>query len=311
MGPPDDVNRPGGSTGDGIVSFRKRLARARRQLMGRTPPPVRHDQRGEANRYFYLGPELAMVRLRSGHMLYVDPLDEHVSANIIAHGYWEDHVYGALMALVRPGFRIVEVGANVGYYTISMADAVGPEGRVTAFEGNPRLANLIRRSVQLNGFLGRVQTLAKAALDRAGQTRFVVSRSNSGGGYVSVWDGPNAYEDGQELMVETVRIDDQDLGRVDLIRIDAEGSEPFILRGAEAVLSANPDIILCLEWSVIQMGSRTSMPDFVGWLEGLGFKFWRIENDSSLRPVAVQDMITLPQADVIAARKRDLIRPAL
>ncbi len=276
--------------------------------MGEAPRTGRPDQRGEANRYFYLGPELAMVRLASGQMLYVDPLDEHVSANIIAHGYWEAHVYGALMSLIRPGFRIVEVGANVGYYTVAMADAVGPEGRITAFEGNPRLVSLIRRSIQLNGFVERVQLLAKAAWDSQGQTSFVVSRSNSGGGYVSTWEGHNAYEDGQELLVETVRIDDQDLGRVDLIRIDAEGSEPFILRGGEAVLRANPDIILCLEWSVIQMASRTSMPDFVGWLDGMGFNFWRIEADSSLTPVAIHDMITLPQADVIAARNRDLVR---
>ncbi len=272
--------------------------------MGQGARIVRPDTRSEANRYFYLGPELALIRLASGQMLYVDPLDEHVSANIIAHGYWEAHVHGVLMSLIRPGFRIVEVGANVGYYTVTMADAVGPEGHVTAFEGNPRLVNLIRRSTQLNGYDGRVRTLAKAAWDSAGQTSFVVSRSNSGGGYVSVWEGHNAYEDGQELQVETVRLDDQDLGRVDMIRIDAEGSEPFILRGAEAVLRANPDIILCLEWSVVQMASRTSMPDFVDWLQQLGFNFWKIEPDSGLTPVAVADMITLPQADIVAARAR-------
>lgn len=281
--------------------------RARRQLLGqKAVQVVRSEQRGEANRYFYLGPDLAMVRLASGQMLYVDPLDEHVSANIIAHGYCEAHVHGALMSLIRPGFRVVEVGANLGYYTVTMADAAGPAGYVTAFGGNPRLVGLINRSVQLNGYRERVRTIAKAAWDSACQTSFVVSRSNSGGGYVSVWEGYNAYEDGQELQVETVRLDDQALGRVDLIRIDAEGSEPFILRGAEAVLRTNPDIILCLEWSVIEMGSRTSMPEFVGWLWELGFNFWKIEADGRLTPVAAADMVSLPQADVIASRARTM-----
>lgn len=283
-----------------MTTFRKRLARARRSLLGSVAPSPKPCE-CKANRYFYLAPELAMVRLDCGHMLYVDPLDEHVSANIIAHGVWETHVHRAVLRLIRPGFRIVEVGANVGYYTTTMAGAVGAEGFVTAFEGNPRLVGLVQRSLLLNGYAPRTRVIQKAALDRSGTINFVVSRRNSGGGYVSPWEG-NPYDDGQTLSVEAVRIDDQDLGHVDLIRIDAEGSEPFILRGAEAALRANPDIILCLEWSVVQIGSRTSVPDFVAWLDELGFGFWRIEANSSLTPVTAADMVTLPPADVVAMR---------
>lgn len=285
-----------------MTTLRKRLARMRRRLLGAPRVRTVGCDCHQANRYFYLGAELAMVRLNSGHMLYVDPLDEHVSANIIAHGHWETHVHHAVLALIRPGFRIIEVGANIGYYTLTMADAVGAEGFVTAFEGNPRMAGLVQRSVLLNGYASRVHIVPKAALDQQGHIDFVVSRRNSGGGYVSIWE-QNPYDDGETLKVEAVRIDDQDVERVDLIRIDAEGSEPFILRGAEAVLKTNPDIILCLEWSVIQMGSRTSVPDFVNWLDGLGFRFWKIDFDSRLIPMSLDDMIVSPAADVIAARK--------
>ena len=285
-----------------MTTFRKRLARMRRRLLG---APSRVSPKAcdcKANRYFYLAPDLAMVRLNCGHMLYVDPLDEHVSANIIAHGHWEAHIHRALLALIRPGFRIVEVGANVGYYTTVMAGAVGAGGFVTAFEGNPRLAGLVQRSVLLNGYAPRTRIIPKAALDQPGHIDFVVSRRNSGGGYVTLWEG-NPYDDGETLQVEAVRIDDQDVGRVDLIRIDAEGSEPFILRGAEAALRANPDIIVCLEWSVVQMGSRTSVPEFVAWLDQLGFRFWKICADSRLIPVSASDMPSLPNADVVAARR--------
>lgn len=283
-----------------MTTFRKRLARARRRLLG-SPAASPNACECRTNRYFYLAPELAMVRLDCGHMLYVDPLDEHVSANIIAHGFWERHVHRAVLRLIRPGFRIVEVGANVGYYTTTMAGAVGAEGFVTAFEGNPRLVGLVQRSLLLNGYAPRTRVIPKAALDRSATINFVVSRRNSGGGYVSPWEG-NPYEDGQTLNVEAVRIDDLELGHVDLIRIDAEGSEPFILRGAEAALRANPDIILCLEWSVVQMASRTSVPDFVAWLDEMGFRFWKVEADSGLTPVAAAAMITLPPADIVATR---------
>ncbi len=284
-----------------MTTMRKRLARARRRLLGTAPAPVCNCS-GKAERYFYLAPDLAMVRLNCGHMLYVDPLDEHVSANIIANGAWEAHIHRALLALIRPGFRIVEVGANVGYYTTTMAGAVGAEGFVTAFEGNPRLAGLVQRSVLLNGYAPRSRIIPKAALDQPGHIDFVVSRRNSGGGFVTLWEG-NPYEDGETLKVEAVRIDDQDVGRVDLIRIDAEGSEPFILRGAEAALRANPDIIIVLEWSVIQMGSRTSVPDFVAWMDGMGFKFWRIGGDSRLTEMPIDTLASLENCDLVAARR--------
>lgn len=285
-----------------MTTLKKRIARTRRKLFGaRRSAPAVKSCGCQANRYFYLGPDLALVRLNCGHMLYVDPLDEHVSANIIAHGYWEASVHGALLRLLRPGFRVVEVGANLGYYTVAMAGAVGAEGFVTAFDGNPRLIGLVQRSVLLNGYAPRTRLIPKAALDAPGRIDFVVSRRNSGGGYVSLWDD-NPYDDGQTLSVEAVRIDDQDVGRVDLIRIDAEGSEPFILRGAERTLRDNPNIVLCLEWSIVQMGSRTSVPEFVDWLDALGFRFWRIEADSRLTPLPKAQMASLPNCDIIAAR---------
>lgn len=283
-----------------MTTLRKRLARVRRRLLG--APAIAPASNCQANRYFYLAPDLAMVRLNCGHMLYVDPLDEHVSANIIANGHWEAHIHRALLSLIQPNFRIVEVGANVGYYTTIMAGAVGPGGFVTAFEGNPRLAGLVQRSVLLNGYAPRTRIIPKAALDQPGHIDFIVSRRNSGGGYVTLWEG-NPYEDGETLKVEAVRIDEQDVGRVDLIRIDAEGSEPFILRGAEAALRANPDIIVCLEWSVIQMGSRTSVPDFVAWMGGMGFKFWRIEGDSSLTEAPIETLASLENCDLVASRR--------
>lgn len=77
-----------------MTTLRKRLARARRRLLGVPAPACTCS--GKAERYFYLAPDLAMVRLNCGHMLYVDPLDEHVSANIIANGVWSVHIQRAL-----------------------------------------------------------------------------------------------------------------------------------------------------------------------------------------------------------------------
>lgn len=255
----------------------------------------------EPNRYYYLGPTLALVRLRDGDFLYIDPSDESVSAHLIAHGYWEPQIRKAVLGLTRPGASVIEVGANVGYYTLGMARRVGPTGRIVTFEANPHMAALVRKSIGLNGLFDRVEIHEKAASDAAGHVDFMVSRQMGGSGHILVAES-HIGSDQSILTVEAVRLDDMGVDKVDLIRMDAEGSEPLILRGAERLL-ANPDIIVCLEWSTVQMRSRASVPELVEWLDGMGFLFWRIELDAKLKPIPSRDMMALDHCDIVMSRK--------
>lgn len=253
------------------------------------------------NRYYYLGPNQALVRLSDGDFLYVDPLDEAVSAHLIAHGYWEPQVRKAVLGLTQPGATVIEVGANVGYYTLGMARRVGPRGRIVALEANPHMANFVRKSMDFNGLLDRVEIVEKAASDTDGHVRFMVSRQFGGSGHILVAES-GIGSDQSIITVEAVRLDDIGVDKADLIRMDAEGSEALILRGAKGLL-ANPDIIVCMEWSTVQMRSRASVPELVEWLDGMGFLFWRIENDARLKPIPAPDMLNLDHCDVVMSRK--------
>lgn len=255
----------------------------------------------DPSRYYYLGPELALTKLKHGYFLYIDPLDETVSANLIAHGCWEEWVHRVVKNLIRPGDVTVEVGANLGYYTIQMARSAGTTGKVISFEANPRMVDYLNRSIMLNGYTDRVQVVAKAATDAPGQLSFMTSRRYGGSGHLMVPESGIA-EDQQVVTVEAVRLDDLNLGKVDLLRMDAEGSEPLILRGAERLLR-NPDIVICMEWSPIQMRSRGSVPELVEWLAAQGFRFWSIEPTSTLRPIPKEQMADLTHCDVVVSRK--------
>lgn len=288
------------------MSWRKSLARRLRGLRSRpevepsvspTPPAP------EPTRYFYLGPDVALTRLTDGHHLFVDPQDESVGVHLIAHGYWEAWIHDVVRALARKGDQVVEVGANVGVYTVALAKAVGEHGHVVSLEANPRLAALVRRSVEFNGYSNRVTLLDKAATDITGPLKFRVSRANAGGGHTSV-DSPIAAPGMTEIDVEAVRIDDLGLGPINLLRMDAEGSEPLILHGAIETL-ANPDIIVCMEWDILQMSARVPVGEFAAWLAGMGFRFWRIETDRSLTPLPLEAMGTLGGCEVVMTR-RDL-----
>ncbi len=260
----------------------------------------------ERTRYFYLGPDLALTRLRNGQHLYVDPQDDSISAHMIAHGFWEPWIGKVVAALVRPGDTVVEVGANVGYYTLMMAGRVGPTGSVTALEANPRLANLVRRSLLFNGHGAHAQVIGCAAMDRPGTIGFVTSRSASGGGHTQI-QTTELQGDRTLVDVQAVRLDDLGLETVDFIRIDAEGSEPLILRGAERLLR-NPDLVICMEWSVMQMRSRAPVPDFVDWLTAQGFRFWEIDRGARLVAVSAVEMLSLHECDVVVSRSEPSLR---
>ena len=258
--------------------LKRTLARLTRRFRP-SPSPVAADH------YEPLGPDLGRVRLAGGLSLYIDPQDGDISAS-----------------LIRPGDRIVEVGANVGYYTVLMADAVGPTGSVLALEANPRLADLAQRSLALNGLEGRAQALAQAALDRSGTVSFVTSRTVSGGGHVAVLDQP-PFADSEVIEAPAARLDDLIQGRVDLIRMDAEGSEPFVMAGAERILADNSDIVVCMEWSPVQIVSRTDPAAFVDRMAAGGFRFWRMERDAKLTPLSADALKAAGHTDIVACRR--------
>lgn len=288
------------------MTFLKRLARARRaffqELGGNGTRRPDQKAAGFEREYFYLSPELALTRQKNGLLLYVDPQDETMSAHLIGYGYWEPNVYAVIASLISPGQVVVEVGANVGYYTVAMGLMVGAEGEVHSFEANARLAGMVQRSAYINGLKDRVIVHSKAVMETPGSVRFERSRKRSGWGHVAHGD-VEVFDDSEIVEVEATSLDSLGLDRVDLIRLDAEGSEAFILRGASRMLSANPDIVICMEWDPIQVGSRTDMPAFASWLSGQGFRLWRIGTDAQLTEVAMDQAAGLETCDVVIARQ--------
>lgn len=277
-----------------LLSMIRGKGRRRSDVSPPASPPARD--------FFYLAEGLGLTRLTSGHFIYVDPLEESVCAHLIAHGQWEPWARDVVLGLIEPGEHVLEIGGHVGYYTLGMAHKVGPRGSVTTFEANPRLAALATRSVRFNGYSGWVDVRQQAVSNEAGRLRFTVSRQFGGGGHLYVRDGALG-ADSDVIEVDAVRIDDLPLPEIKLVRIDAEGSEPLILRGAEKLLQ-KPDIVLCIEWDIVQMRSRASPEEFAAWLAGMGFQFWMITTRGTLEPVSSADLLTLAPCDLVVSRRR-------
>ncbi len=93
------------------------------------------------------------------------------------------------------------------------------------------------------------------------------------------------------------------LGAVNLMHMDIEGSEPFALRGAQALLERSPGVKIITEWSVGMMAMRVDVVEYSRWLAGLGFRFWLIDRDTAeLRPLEQTDLLNLPHSDLLLSR---------
>ncbi len=137
--------------------------------------------------------------------------------------------------LLGPRSVVIDVGANVGYYTLTAAVCVGPAGRVIAFEPGPTTAARLRENAALNGFSNL--TIVEAAVsDRPGSSVFRMACDSEAS---SLYDGGSDASSCVEVQVTTLDgyVFQSGLDRVDLIKIDAEGAEVAVLRGARQLLS--------------------------------------------------------------------------
>jgi FkbM family methyltransferase len=156
-------------------------------------------------------------------------------------GPYEPQLVGLIAAIVQPGDVCLDVGAQKGFMTLHMAKAAGPRGRVIAFEPDPRAMQLLGANVQRNGF-AQVSLHACALADREADCVFALSRQL---GWSSRFPNDIAKPVvASTISVRTRRLDDivAELGvvpethRLSFVKIDAEGSEPLVLQGAEKTL---------------------------------------------------------------------------
>ena len=169
--------------------------------------------------------------LPDGERIALVPAHRHVT--------WNPDEYRAFKAAVRPGSIVFDVGANAGAYTVLFAQWVGSGGHVYAFEPDGRAFDGLTAHLRLNGVAEWTTASSAAVLDRPGSASLVVSDSPGGSRVASALG-----IDGAGRKVQAVSIDHvcRERGVVpDVIKIDVEGAELSVLRGARDTIAAAGD----------------------------------------------------------------------
>jgi len=232
----------------------------------------------------------------AGHKLYLDPRDMGMArAFLLFQGRWEETETQLFCSLVRPGMTVVDIGANVGYYTLLAAKLTGPSGHVYAFEPSPENFRLLQRNVEANGYQN-VTLVPKAVSAASGKASLTLDRSSSGGHSLSQFRGG-----ADSVEVETVSLDDFFAGpqptAIDVLKMDAEGAETGILAGMQGVLARNPGLTLLTEFFPRAIcGFGSSPEDYVRQLAALGFRIHPIDEATgelrALDPAHVAELVS-------------------
>jgi FkbM family methyltransferase len=203
--------------------------------------------------FVHVLPGGALVRLRYREFLGVETL---------IHGDFEGEEVKVLCARAEPNSTAVDVGANVGYFTVAFARAVGPCGRVIAVEPYPPTVARLRENLELNHF-DNVDVLDCAAGSSDGSIELALAGDPS---ICTTITRPGA----TTVSVRCVQLDNvwKDAGRphVSVLKVDAEGAETAVLEGARTLLA------VCRPTLVLEANSPDQREALERQLESLGYE---------------------------------------
>jgi FkbM family methyltransferase len=264
-------------------------------------------------------PDHVITKLDNGMSIIVNKHDRYVCRFVRLTGHWDSNETRVLTQIIKRGFTIVEVGANFGAHTLKMAELVGKEGKIYAFEANPKVSKYLKESVALNKLESIVDVFEKAAGDAPGKAFLDFGLNNIGAGHIVT--SPLDTSVGTEI----VRLDDiLPTQRIDLLKMDAEGYELKILQGAKNLIDRNLDHIIIMMEYIPSLLERqgSSAKELLGFLKEKGFCFWKIgrkhNNESSLIPISSEELLKMQPLkpedvvaeDIVASKCDILLRKA-
>ena len=243
---------------------------------------------------YTIGDEV-FVHTVHGNILVCDGRDLSITPHLALNGHYELPEELFLKRTLSGGDWFVDVGANIGNHAILAASRVGPFGRVFAFEPNERCFSLMRKSAIVNWVHDRLRVLELGVSDTLGTAKLNFSATQLGGASIDTGTKKSdcldatmmVLGDEQTILIETTTLDATfpvDLP-IKVLKIDAEGHEPAILRGAGRLLSKRSFDYILVEAIAELAGTR--------WVEHLaafrqlidhGYQPARLSADGLLRP---------------------------
>jgi FkbM family methyltransferase len=207
--------------------------------------------------------------------------DAAVSGTILAYRAYEPLETALMQRLVKRGDYAIDVGANIGYFSVLLGEIVGETGRVAALEPEPNNVRLLAKNVSDRGLESIVAVVDAAAGEEPGVAQlFLAASENMGDHHLYRNDAiERGNRERAQIGVRVLPVDDvvAPWPRVDFIKMDIQGFEPHALAGMTLTLERNPGVALLTEFWPFGLRAAGSEPiAYLERLRGLGFRLWEV-----------------------------------
>ena len=217
--------------------------------------------------------------------IYKNPNNTDViKSYLLKNFFWESVVYNHIKNLALPNSTVLDIGAHIGIMTLAMSRCVGEQGRVYAFEPQPKLFRELLHNMALNKGTENIIFYCSAVADKEGEIELhPLVLSNEGGtglgqNYLKNEKGIYSKE---AATVPMITIDSLDLQNISLMKIDVEDMENFVLKGARETIFRNKPFILieiCGGWNydTAPVHIRQQIDDTISLLNSFNYTVKRI-----------------------------------
>ncbi len=190
---------------------------------------------------------------KGGYALLVPSLHEPVAFGVLIEGDYEIETWNLIREYLPKGGTFVDVGANVGVFTLRAADHVGATGRVVAIEASPSVFPYLQHNVRRSGYKN-ISCVQVAVSEREGREVAFYDAPATSFGMGSM--APQFGSPAKPVIGKTLDgiLKETGVDRVDVVKVDVEGFEAAVFRGAVQMLTSTPRPVIVFE--------------FLDWAEG-------------------------------------------
>ena len=211
-----------------------------------------------------------------GHQMFLDQKD---SLGLSVTGTYEPNELEVVKQEVHEGDIVLDIGANIGYYTLMFAKLVGEQGQVFAFEPEPENFALLQQNVEINGY-HNIVLVQKAISNQNGTIQLYLCDDNQG--MHRIYDSVCC---NSSIAIESIRADDyfQASQQIDFIKMDIEGAEYAALQGMHNILIQNQAVKIMTEFSPLALFEYGfDSRDYINTLLKYGFTLFSLEDNLEL-----------------------------
>lgn len=241
-----------------------------------------------------------------GYTMYVDGKDLCLAPALMEDGVWEPELTSFMLRTLRPGMTMVDIGANIGYFSILAAAKVGEGGRVFAFEPGKRNVELMEKNITANGFRNII-VMRAAVTAVSGKTMLYTSDLDYGDHRSYPVEYERVYTRGVPIgervrgreVVDTISLDEYFRnipGNINFIKMDIEGAEYPALQGMKEILRKNKNVVVLTEfWPAGMALAKTDPTEFLREVRSLGLETHLLSPNDVPRPATDTEIFAAVQ----------------